>query len=260
MSNKTIPLFKSHYSLGRSILTLSDEDNASGPDSIIGICKKHNLSQMFLVEDSMSGFLEAYTNSEKNKIQLIYGIRLTICRDMEKKNEQSLSEESKYIIFAKNKDGYKKLIKIYSEAATKGFYYVPRFDFDRLKENWDNESLELCVPFYDSFLFKNCLLSKRVLPKVDFTELTFFEEENNLPFDDLLKRRLRDYTDDGKKYNSIPVQTIYYKEREDFLAYLTHRCINKRSTLNRPNLDHMHSKEFCFESWLEGEGGKPCAG
>mgnify|MGYP001204680614 CR=1 FL=1 len=204
MSNKTIPLFKSHYSLGKSILTLSDEDDPSGPDSIIGICKNHNLSQMFLVEDSMSGFLEAYTNSEKNKIQLIYGIRLTICRDMEKKNEQSLSEESKYIIFAKNKNGYKKLIKIYSEAATEGFYYVPRFDFDRLKENWDDKSLELCVPFYDSFLFKNCLLSKRVLPNVDFTEMTFFEEENNLPFDGLLRRRLRDYTDDGKKYNSIP--------------------------------------------------------
>lgn len=260
MSYKTIPLFKSHYSFGKSILTLSDEEGTSGPDSIIEICRNHGLKQMSLVEDSMTGFLEAYTNAEKNKIQLIYGVRLTICRDMEKKNEQSLSEESKYIIFAKNKNGYKKLIKIYSKAATEGFYYVPRYDFDRLKENWDDKSLELCVPFYDSFLFKNCLLSQRVLPKVDFTELTFFEEDNGLPFDDLLRRRMKDYTEDGKKYQSVPVQTIYYKERKDFLAYLTHRCINKRSTLNKPNLDHMHSREFCFESWLEKEGGHPCVG
>ena len=46
----TIPLFKSHYSLGRSILTLSNEDNGDkvAPDSIIDICKKNKLKEFFL--------------------------------------------------------------------------------------------------------------------------------------------------------------------------------------------------------------------
>ena len=40
-----IPIFKSHYSIGRSILTLEDkseEDNY--PDSIIEICKNNKLT------------------------------------------------------------------------------------------------------------------------------------------------------------------------------------------------------------------------
>ena len=50
-----LPLFKSHYSLGRSILTLQEESNNQvGPDSIIQICKDNDLKEFFLIEDSMS--------------------------------------------------------------------------------------------------------------------------------------------------------------------------------------------------------------
>jgi hypothetical protein len=50
-------------------------------------------------------------------------------------------------------------------------------------------------------------------------------------------------------------KSIYYKNRDDFLAYLTFRCINNRSSLEKPNIDHMCSDEFCFESWMEKTGG-----
>ena len=56
-----IPLFKSHYSLGRSILTLEDKDEKDDyPDSIIQICKENKMKELYLVEDNMSSFLEAY--------------------------------------------------------------------------------------------------------------------------------------------------------------------------------------------------------
>ena len=41
-----LPLFKSHYSLGRSILTLDDEgeaENSKYPDSIIDIARNKSL-------------------------------------------------------------------------------------------------------------------------------------------------------------------------------------------------------------------------
>ena len=41
------------------------------------------------------------------------------------------------------------------------------------------------------------------------------------------------------------------KRKKDFKAYLTFRCINKRSTLDKPELEHMTSNEFCMESWKE---------
>ena len=73
-----VPLFKSHYSLGKSILTLSlpeaeydSEVKKDTSDSIFEIALDrfhHNdpgASDLFLVDDCMSGFLEAYTNTDK---------------------------------------------------------------------------------------------------------------------------------------------------------------------------------------------------
>ena len=252
----SIPVFKSHYSLGRSILTLSNENNEDkiAPDSIIDICKKNKLKEFFLAEDSMGGFLEAYQNSKENKLQLIYGLRLTICADMLTKNEESLSSNCKYIIFIKNTQGYKDLIKINDLAAKEGFYYEPRIDFQHLQSFW-TKNLMLCVPFYDSFIFKNILEGKTCIPEFEFIDdVSFFIEDNNLPFDDLLKKGVLEFTNDGNDYPVIRSQSIYYNNREDFKAYLTFRCINKRTTLNKPNLEHMCSDTFCFENWKENNG------
>ena len=78
-----IPLFKSHYSLGRSILTLEDKPERDGyPDSIIQIAKQNKLKEIFLVEDNMSSFLEAYTNCKNNNIKLNYGLRISVTESM----------------------------------------------------------------------------------------------------------------------------------------------------------------------------------
>ena len=252
----SIPLFKSHYSLGKSILTLSNEDRGDkvAPDSIIHICKKNKLKEFFLVDDSMGGFLEAYRNSEENKLKLIYGLRLTICADMLSKDEESLSSNSKYIIFIKNEQGYKDLIKINDMAAKDGFYYEPRIDFKHLESLWTT-NLMLCVPFYDSFIFKNILQGKTCIPEFEFIDdVTFFIEDNNLPFDHLLKQSVLEFTNDGNDYPIIESQSVYYNNREDFKAYLTFRCISKRTTLNKPNLEHMCSDTFCFENWKAKNG------
>ena len=68
---EVIPLFKSHYSIGRSILTIEDEDQVENyPDSILSILKDNKIKDLYLVEDNMSSFLEAYTNTKKNNINL----------------------------------------------------------------------------------------------------------------------------------------------------------------------------------------------
>ena len=103
-----IPLFKSHYSIGRSILTLNapSENGDSSPRSIFDILIKNKIKEFFLVEDSMSGFLEAYVNSKENKIKLNFGLRLNFLCSIEEKNEEAVRDRCKYIIFAKNTNGY----------------------------------------------------------------------------------------------------------------------------------------------------------
>ena len=242
-----IPLFKSHYSLGRSILTLEDKDEKDDyPDSIIQICKENKMKELYLVEDNMSSFLEAYSNCRKNNIKLNYGLRISVTESMSDKSEESKTKSSKIILFFKNKKGYQQLTKLYSIAAKEGFYYEPRLDYETISKNW-TEDLILCIPFYDSFIFNNTLRNSLCIPQFDFTKPIFFIEDNDLPFDALVKEKALSFAEkNGLKI--YKAQSIFYNLREDFKAYLTFRCINNRSVLNKPNLDHMSSNEFCFES------------
>ena len=242
-----IPLFKSHYSLGRSILTLEDKDEKDDyPDSIIQICKENKMKELYLVEDNMSSFLEAYSNCRKNNIKLNYGLRISVTESMSDKSEESKTKSSKIILFFKNKKGYQQLTKLYSIAAKEGFYYEPRLDYETISKNWTDD-LILCIPFYDSFIFNNTLKNSLCIPQFDFTKPIFFIEDNDLPFDSLVKQKALSFAEknDLKIYKA---QSVFYRERKDFKAYLTFRCINNRSVLNKPNLDHMSSNEFCFES------------
>ena len=82
--NGVLQLFKSHYSLGRSILTLeNDEPAPDEADSIFGICKENEMDEVVIVDHNMSGFLQAYQNSKDLGIKLIFGVRITVCNDME---------------------------------------------------------------------------------------------------------------------------------------------------------------------------------
>jgi|TARA_R110000751_G_scaffold23569_7_gene65109 DNA polymerase-3 subunit alpha len=247
-----IPLFKSQYSLGRSILTLEAPDSVleSGPRSIIELALENELKEVYLADDSLSGFLQAYKNLIENDIKLIFGLRITICSDMNERSEHERKKSSKYIIFCKNTNGYKRLIKIATKAAREGFYYEPRTDFKTLKTQWDDEDLILCIPFYDSFLHRNTLENTVCVPEFTFTKPTLFLEDNAVPFDDLLRDRVEAYAE-MNSLNTQDIKSIFYANREDFKAYLTFRCINNRSTLSKPNLDHMCSDEFCLESWKE---------
>lgn len=246
-----IPLFKSHYSIGKSILTLEKVGSSkkTGPRSILDICKENEIKSLTLVEDNFSSFLEAYINCKEVGINLVFGIKIGICTDMDDKSEESLNKTSKYILFAKNPSGYKKLIKLYSTASTEGFYYKPRIDFKNIKKNWSDKDLLLAIPFYDSFLFENHLSTGQCVPEFGGIKPVFFTEESDLPFDDLLKSRVEDYA--REKYEVIKTRSIYYEKKEDFLPYLTFRCIQNRSLLDKPEISHFCSDRFCFEDFLE---------
>jgi len=249
-----IPLFKSHYSLGKSILTLAKAGSSDSdePSSIIDIALKLKLDKIYLVDDSVSGFLEAYKSCEESKLDLRFGLRLTVCDDIETKTSESREKEHKVIVFITKSEGYQNLIKISTVASSNGFYYYPRIDCKTLKELWNNDNLLLCIPFYDSYIFKNNLTYSICVPDFNFCKPTYFIEDNNLPFDEILKKKIEEIA--PNKEVAVKTQSIYYENKEDFLAYLTFRCISERTTLSKPNLEHCSSNEFCAESFKEKYG------
>jgi len=250
-----LALFKSHFSIGKSILTLDDPftHKEGGADSVFDIAKENNLKKIILVEDSLTGFLQARKVSQNHNIQIAFGLRIDMrqnAEEQEKKGEQENSRH-KIIIFSKNNSGCKRLNKIYSEAFTE---LNGATDPNRLKKQWSNEDLILAVPFYDSFIFNNTMHFKSCIPDFSFCKPTFFIEENDLPFDSLIQSKVNTYASENDCKTEL-TKSIYYKNRSDVNALQTYKCICGRGfgnkTLSKPNLDHFGSSEFCFESWKE---------
>jgi DNA polymerase III alpha subunit len=245
-----LPLYKSHYSLGKSILTLNkpagDIDQPSV--SIVDLVLHSKLDFMSLVEDNMTSFLEASKHCQDKKLKLIYGLRLDITENALAQDEASLKKRAKYIVFAKNNAGYKALIKIWSFAAKEGFYYNAAIDFKHLKALW-NDNLILGVPFYDSFLHLNAFEAHVHVPEFDTIKPVFLLESNDLPFDAYLRDKVSSYAFENG-FETLEAQSIYYKAKRDFIAYMTFRCINNRTDIEKPELDHLGSDSFNYERWL----------
>ena len=219
-----LPLFKSHFSTGRSILTLNPPDKCvdGGPDSVFKLAKENDLEEVILVEDSFSGFLQAKKNAEELNIKLIFGLRFLMAEDIGEKLTRDNNNKHRIVLY--------------------------KF----LKKAWD-KNLKLAVPFYDSFLFTNLVSFSNCVPDFSFCTPTFFIEENNLPFDFIVKPAVEKYCKENN-FATEKVKSIYYNKKTDAKAFQTYKCLcsrgfGRQSTLEEPHLDHFGSDDFCFESW-----------
>ena len=218
-----IPLFKSHFSIGKSILRIED---------IYELTK--DLDEVYFVEDGMTGFLEAF---RKFGERLRFGLRFSIYN--EDHNEES---ESKMIAFANGDAGAKELYNLYTEESN-----------IKITKPWDStKELEYAVPFYDSFLHKNLTTFSNCVVDLP-SNVSFITEDNNLPFDCLIQDKILSYCK-NRKNEIVDAKSIFYENREDVLAFQTYKLICNRRIgrtydLSNPGLDHFGSNEFCFESW-----------
>jgi hypothetical protein len=190
----------------------------------------------------MTGFMEMYKNFQKNNLHPRFGLTRIFKNSIEEAGD---NDWSKIVIFCKNTDGYKDLIKLhnYSNINNKGCV-TPEI----LKLLW-TKNLELVIPFYDSYIHRNVIYGSSCMPEFGGIDHTFFIEKNDLPFDDLIQSKIKD--------NRVLVKSIFYKEKKDFPAWLTYRCAlnlnikGKKRSLQNPMFEHCHSKEFSFESFKE---------
>lgn len=261
--DEIFPIFSSHYSVlhSRSILTLEkaeeleknpQNDNQgcipnSTPVSICSIAKLHKIDKLFLIDSSFSGFQEAYRNLTEIGTQLIFGIKIFVCDDVADKSDKGATNDNKIYLISKNKVGYQELIKVYSEAATNGFYYYPRLDWSQL--NKISENIEVWISFYDGFIHNNLLsYGVSIIPKFDNVRPKFCVENHGLPFDSLIQDGIDKFCG-GTGFEKVETHQIYYYRNLDAKSYCVYRCINNRSTLNKPNLSHFSSNRFSWESY-----------
>jgi DNA polymerase-3 subunit alpha len=246
-----IPLFTSKDSPGESVLTLSmpGKSKEDGTKSVLDLALSVGLGTVFLVETSMTGFMSAYNNVIKSNLKLCYGIKLKLCRDVNEKNDVSRETESNIIIFLKKSESYSNFIKIWNCAAVDHFYYYPRIDMETIKRYWNDSEMLLAFPFYSSFLAKNFLTLSECIVDYNFTKPIFFIEDSGLPFDEILRKRVTDFTkSNGARL--VKSRSIYHEKYSDFLSFTIMKCIKNRSSLDKPDLNHFSSNRFCFEDFL----------
>jgi len=224
----SIPIFKTHASIGKSLLKISDVER---------IAEENNLEEVFLIEDSMISFPDAF-RTFGNKLR--FGLRLSIYNE-------DLTSASKIIAFADGDEGCNELYKLYTES------------FDKTIVNpWESyKNIQFVVPFYDSFLYNNIFYFTNCMPNLPEGTI-FLIEENMLPFDHIVSSKVLDYCE-RYKMKTVYAKSIFYENRDDIEAFQTYKILCNRkpgrsSCLSRPNLTHFGSKEFCIESWKQKNG------
>ncbi len=223
-----IPLFKTHYSVGKSILT---------PSNIFSFID--DSPQVVFVEDSFCGFRNIFNEATKHKKQLIFGIRLPVIQN-------SLEERpSKLVFFAKNDEGVGDCKQLFSKTYCSDEKVLKLGDLK--PKNLKN--IKIGVPFYDSYVYNNVFyfgLSELHLKKFDHF---YFEESNNHPFDFQISNALKEVSEE-----TVLAKTILYKNYDDFDAFTMYKAIcnrghGKSPTHSAPNINHLCSNEFCWESF-----------
>lgn len=251
-----LAIFSTDSSLGgASVLTLAEAGKSipEEPASICDIAKAYSLSSVTIVDDRIDGYQEAVKNLQKAKIaQLVFGLKMTCCADHEDKTEASLRTESKVIIFIKNTQGYKDLIKIHNTAANTDFYNQARTSWKRLNELW-TPNLVLAIPYFSGFLFKNSMTLSSVIPDFPIPPKDVWvlrEVDSGLPFTPILDAAIDQFvTKSGAQVQKV--KTIYYPTPERFKGYVVMRAIDNRATFSRPEVPHLASNRFNWERYVE---------
>jgi hypothetical protein len=218
-----IPLFKTHSSIGKSILRIDDVHELT-----------KDFEEVYFVEDNMTGFPEAFRKFED---RLRFGLRFSMYND-----DHSEESESKMVAFANGDAGAKELYNLYTQQSD-----------IKITKPWDSTSnLQYVVPFYDSFIHKNLTTFSNCIIDLP-SNVPFLIEDNNLPFDCLIHEKILKYCENHSN-ELIQAKSIYYRKQEDVLAFQTYKLICNRRIgrsydLSNPGLDHFGSDQFCFGSW-----------
>lgn len=106
---------------------------------MVRIAKEAKMPAMAITDHgNMYGAIEFYKECKKASIKPIIGCEVYVAeRRMEDKEPGIDNKRYHLILLAKNKVGYKNLMRIVTEANLRGYYYKPRVDMELLREFHD---------------------------------------------------------------------------------------------------------------------------
>jgi DNA polymerase-3 subunit alpha len=110
-------------------------DGAADIKSLVAKAKELNMDALAITDHGvMFGVIDFYKEAKKQGIKPIIGCEVyTAARSMADRDPEKDKHQGHLVLLAKDRQGYKNLMKIVSAGYTKGFYYKPRVDKDLLR-------------------------------------------------------------------------------------------------------------------------------
>jgi len=113
-------------------------DGASHLDRMVARARKLGMPSLALTDHgNLYGVVHFYDECVKQGIKPIIGCELYVCDDISKKTRHTAQERSYFhlLVLAKDREGYRNLMRLTSIANLHGFYYRPRVDHEMLAEH-----------------------------------------------------------------------------------------------------------------------------
>ena len=232
-------------------------DGACKVKELVSYCVKNGIKAIAITDHgNMYATLQFAEQCRKNNIQAIIGCEMYMTRDLRVKDHTSDFEH--LILLAKNKTGYKNLVKLDSIAFVDGFYYKPRIDYKTLREH--GEGL-VCLSACLAGRIPKLLLrgdyagaKQTALELKDIFGDDFYIElqDHGLPEQ---RRILPLLLQLSKELDIPPVATndVHYIRKEDWEMQDVLMCIQTKKTVDDPKRMKFETQEFYLKSPQEME-------
>lgn len=232
-------------------------DGACKVKELVAHCVKNNIKAIAITDHgNMYATLQFAEQCRKNNIQAIIGCEMYMTQDLTVKNNTSDFEH--LILLAKNKKGYKNLVKLDSIAYVDGFYYKPRIDYKTLREH--SEGL-VCL--------SACLAGRipKLLLRGDYDGAKRTAYELKEVFGDDFYIEIQDHGLEeqrrvlplllqlAKECDVQPVATndVHYIRKEDWEMQDVLMCIQTKRTIDDPKRMKFDTQEFYLKTPEEME-------
>jgi DNA polymerase III subunit alpha len=242
----------SHYSL---------LDGASSISKLVKRAKSHGMTALALTDHgNLHGALEFYKEAKAGGINPILGYEAYVAPGSRYERDAASSKEAAYhlTLLAKNRTGFKNLVKLASKASLEGFYFKPRIDKEILAEF--SEGI-ICLSGCVSSEFSRAILNgtdteasyQQAIEVAQWFEKTFkdrfFIEVMNNGLE--IQRRQLEGAIDVAKRVGIPVvatSDAHYVDREDADAQDVLLCISTGRFRSDTKRMHMEGDQFYLRS------------
>ena len=227
-------------------------DGACKVDDLVDHCVKNNIKAVAITDHgNMYATLYFAELCKKHNIQSIIGCEMYMTQDLHVKDNSGDFEH--LILLAKNKKGYKNLVKLDSVAFVDGFYYKPRIDYKLLREH--SEGLVCLSACLAGRIPKLLLRGDYEGAKKTAVELKeIFGEDFYIEIQDHgleeQRRILPLLLQLAKELDIQPVATndVHYINKEDWEMQDVLMCIQMKKTIDDPKRMKFETQEFYMKS------------